>query len=95
MSGALVQRNFLFYHVRFPPLPPFLLSFHNKDVSIIFLSIQKQTSFPECSRALPKLLPPNQQLLVSVSSEGKKGLGGVTQALCGGSGVCGGRQITY
>lgn len=76
----------------------FLLSsspFHNKDISTIFLNLQKKTSFPECSRALPKALPPNQQLLVSASSEGKKGLCGAMRALCGGSGVGEGGQITY
>lgn len=69
--------------------------FHNKDISVIFLNIQKQSSFSECSRALPKLLLPNQQLLVSAGSEGKKGLGWVMQRPCGGSGVCEGRQILY
>lgn len=69
--------------------------FHNKDISIIFLNIQKQSSFSECSRALPKFLLPNQQLLVSAGSEGKKGLGCVMQRPCGGSGVCEGRQIMH
>lgn len=96
--GICCVRNSGAGKLSFPSLLALLLlsssPFHNKDTSVIFLNIQKR-SFAECSRVLPKLLLPNQQLFVSAGSEGKKGLGGVMQTLCGVSGVCEGRQITY